>query len=139
MKADIVKNLIEKVWNDGDADAAADFVSAAYTIHHDPGDPWEGMTLDLEGFEDRVRQSRGPVPDQRFELLDVLEGEDRVVITWLWTGTHQGDIAGFPPSGRTLGMSGATVYLFDGDRISGHWQVADRLGIFRQLQQASAG
>jgi len=136
MKADWVENFIRKVWNEGDADAAADFLASAYTIHHDPGDPWEGKTLDLEGFKDRVRQSRGPVPDQRFELLDVCEGEDRVFITWLWQGTHRGDIAGFPATGRTLSMSGATVYLFDGDRISGHWQIADRLGIFRQLQGA---
>ena len=137
MKADIVRKLIEKVWNQGDADAAAEFIAPTYTIHHDPGDPWEGRTLDLEGFKDRVRQSRMPVPDQRFELLDVFEGEDRVAITWLWSGTHEGEIAGFPASGRTLAMTGATVYLFDGDRIAGHWQIADRLGIFRQLRHAS--
>lgn len=137
MKTDTVRKLIEKVWNQGDADAAAEFIAPTYTIHHDPGDPWEGRTLDLERFKDRVRQSRMPVPDQRFELLDVFEGEDRVAITWLWSGTHEGEIAGFPASGRTLAMTGATVYLFDGDRIAGHWQIADRLGIFRQLRQAS--
>jgi steroid delta-isomerase-like uncharacterized protein len=139
MKADTVKNFIQKVWNEGDADQAAEFLAPTYTIQHDPGDPWEGRTLDLEGFKDRVRQSRGPVPDQRFELLDVCEGEDRVVITWLWKGTHRGEIAGFPATGRVLEMSGATVYLFEGERISGHWQIADRLGIFRQLQHAATG
>ena len=30
-------------------------------------------------------------------------------------------------------MSGLTLYSFDGDRLSGHWQVADRLSIYRQL------
>lgn len=134
-----MKRFIEKVWNEGDAEAAGQFLAPAYTIHHDPGDPWEGRTLDIEGFKDRVRRSRAPVPDQRFELLDVFEGGDRITITWLWTGTHRGEIAGFPPSGRILQMSGATVYHFDGDRISGHWQVADRLGIFRQLQRAAGG
>ncbi len=134
-----MKRFIEKVWNEGDAEAAGQFLAPAYTIHHDPGDPWEGRTLDIEGFKDRVRRSRAPVPDQRFELLDVFEGGDRIAITWLWTGTHRGKIAGFPPSGRILQMSGATVYHFDGDRISGHWQVADRLGIFRQLQRAAGG
>ncbi len=139
MKVEILKRFIRTVWNEGDVDAACDFIAPTYTIHHDPGDPWEGMTLDLEGFKDRVRQSRGPVPDQRFALRDVFEDDDRVAITWLWTGTHRGDIAGFPATGRALNMSGATVYYFEGERIAGHWQIADRLGIFQQLQQALTG
>jgi len=138
MKAEILEQFIQAVWNEGDVDAASDFVAPAYTIHHDPGDPWEGMTLDLEGFKDRVRQSRGPVPDQRVALQDVFEGEDRVFVTWLWKGTHRGGIAGFPATGRELDMSGATVYHFEGQLIAGHWQIADRLGIFRQLQQAAS-
>ncbi|PLY01441.1 MAG: hypothetical protein C0622_07340 [Desulfuromonas sp.] len=36
-------------------------------------------------------------------------------------------------------VEGATVYYFAGDRITGHWQIADRLSIFQQLRQASAG
>ena len=33
-------------------------------------------------------------------------------------------------------MSGATVYYFDdSERISGHWQIADRLGVFQQLRR----
>ena len=58
-----------------------------------------------------------------------------VAATWLWTATHLGDLPGFPASGRRLTMSGATVYGFDAeDRLTGHWQVTDRLGIVRQLQ-----
>jgi predicted ester cyclase len=47
-------------------------------------------------------------------------------------------LVGFPPSGRTLRMSGATVYDFEGDRITGHWQIIDRLGVFLQLRQTAS-
>jgi steroid delta-isomerase-like uncharacterized protein len=137
MKQDILKEFIRRVWNEGDADAASDFIAPSYTIYHDPGDPWEGMALDLEGFKDRVRKSRAPVPDQHFDLREVFENETSVAITWLWQGTHMGPIADFPASGQQLRMSGATVYYFDGDRITGHWQIADRLTMFRQLHQIS--
>jgi len=137
MKKNVLKEFIRKVWDEGDVDAASDFIASTYTIHHDPGDPWEGMTLDVEGFKDRVRKSRAPVPDQRFDLQEVFENENSVAITWLWRGTHMGEIAGFPATGKEIHMSGATVYYFDGKLITGHWQVADRLGVFRQLQQAS--
>lgn len=136
MKKNVLKEFIRKVWDEGDVDAASDFIASAYTIHHDPGDPWEGMTLDLEGFKDRVRKSRAPFPDQHFDLQEVFENADSVAITWLWRGTHLGEIAGFPATGREITMSGATVYYFDGNSITGHWQVADRLSVFRQLQQA---
>jgi predicted ester cyclase len=59
-------------------------------------------------------------------------------MTWLWTGTHLGEIAGFPATGKQIKMSGATVYYFEEERISGHWQITDRLGVFQQLRQAAA-
>jgi predicted ester cyclase len=44
---------------------------------------------------------------------------------------------GFPATGRSIKMSGATVYYFEGERITGHWQITDRLGVYQQLRQAS--
>jgi len=38
MKKDILKEFIRRVWDEGDADAASEFIASAYTIHHDPGD-----------------------------------------------------------------------------------------------------
>lgn len=126
--------FIRQIWDEGDADAAADYLAPAYTIHHDPGDPWEGVTLDLDGFKDRVRRSRAAFPDQRFDLQRLVADGDTIVVTWLWEATHQGDLPGFPASGRTVRMSGATAYLFDDlDRLAGHWQIADRLGVYQQL------
>jgi len=33
-------------------------------------------------------------------------------------------------------MSGVTLYFFEHDRISGHWQVADRLSVYQQLMES---
>jgi len=134
MKAHILRKFIDEVWNRGRIDAIPGYIADTYHIVHDPGDPWEGLTLDKAAFQDRVATSRQPIPDQNFEIQTLHENEDSVCITWCWQGTHLGDIAGFPASGKLLHMSGATVYYFDGDRISGHWQVADRLSIYQQLQ-----
>lgn len=92
------------------------------------------MELDVAGFQGRVSTSRAPAPDQRFDIQESYESENSVCITWLWSGTQVGTIAGITPSGKKLHMSGATVYYFENNRITGHWQVADRLGVFQQLQ-----
>jgi steroid delta-isomerase-like uncharacterized protein len=126
--------FIRAVWDDGDADAADRYVADSYTIHHDPGDPWDGRTLDLAGFKDRVRTSREAFPDQRFDIRHMLADGD-VAMTWLWSGTHRGDLPGFPATGKLVRMSGATVYFFDAaNHLTGHWQITDRLGVFQQLQ-----
>jgi steroid delta-isomerase-like uncharacterized protein len=134
MKQEILKKFIQKVWNEGDISAIPEYIAESYTVMHDPGDPWEGQELDVAGFQDRVSVSRAPVPDQVFEIQSTYENDNSVCITWLWNGTHLGEIAGIPATGKKLNMSGATVYYFRNDKIIGHWQVADRLSIFQQLR-----
>lgn len=132
---DLLVQFIDAVWNAGDAEAADRFIAPAYTIHHDPGDPWDGRTLDLGGYKERVRLSRAPFPDQRFHIRDLVAEQGVVVMTWQWSGTHKGDFPGFPATGKQIRMSGATAYYIEGGRFTGHWQVTDRLGVYLQLQQ----
>src|ERR1700761_8234249 len=132
----LLADFIEQVWSRGDIAACDDFIGETYTVRHDPGDPWDGQTLSRDGFKERVRTSRAPFPDQRFTLVSMLEDGDAIAIAWTWAATHQGDIPGFAATGARLTMSGLTVYDFDADnRIRGHWQVVDRLGVFQQLSQ----
>jgi predicted ester cyclase len=135
---ELLAGFIEEVWNAGDLAACDRYVAATYTIHHDPGDPWDGQALDLPGYRERVRLSRAPFPDQRFAIREMVAEGDAVVMTWLWSATHRGDVPGFPATGDPVRMSGATVYYFSGGRLTGHWQIVDRLGVYMQLRQAAA-
>lgn len=129
----ILRQFIEEVWNKGDAAAVDTYLAARYVVHHDPGDPWHGKTLDSAGFKERLSASRTPFPDQRFSIQELIAEGDKVVMTWDWSGTHKGDLPGFPASGRKIVMSGVTVYSFALGKIAGHWQIVDRLGVFQQL------
>jgi predicted ester cyclase len=134
---ELLRQLIEEVWNAGNVDASDLYIASAYTIHHDPGDPWEGQELDLAGYKERVRVSRAPFPDQCFSIEDLLADGDRVCMTWNWRATHLGDIPGFPATGNLIRMSGATVYYVEDGCFTGHWQIADRLGVYTQLRQGA--
>ena len=136
-RASLVSNFLDEVWSAGKVEACVRYLASEYKIHHDPGDPWEGQSLDLEAFENRVRVSRTPFPDQRFLVQKMLSDVDCVAVTWLWEATHQADIPGFPATGLRLRISGATLYFLNrADRICGHWQITDRLSVFQQLQAA---
>jgi predicted ester cyclase len=130
--------FLREVWSEGNIEAADKYIASKYKIHHDPGDPWEHQELDLAGYKERVRLSRAPFPDQNFDLLELFEDGNAVVVTWLWSATHAGDIPGFPATGKQIHMSGATVYYFDGDRFTGHWQIKDSLGVYQQLRRQAS-
>ncbi len=132
----LLAEFLERVWNSGELDACDRFIAERYTLHHDPGDPWDGRTLDLTGFKERLKISRAPFPDQRFDVQAMLEDGDAIAITWLWSATHAGDMPGFAATNKRVTMSGATLYPFDADdKLTGHWQVTDRLGVYQQLRQ----
>lgn len=128
-----VERLLVDVWSRGDTSSVPDLVADSYTLFHDPGDPWEGQTLDRAGYVERVARSRTPFPDQAFSIQSLLAEGREVAVTWLWTGTHRADIAGIQATNRLIKMSGATIYSFDGALTVGHWQISDRLSVFQQL------
>ncbi len=132
---EILSRFFVQVWNQGNEAAVDDFLADTYTIHHDPGDPWHGKTLNPGEFKERLRVSRAPFPDQEFVIQKMTGEDNRLAVCWLWSGTHTGDMPGFPATGRTINMSGFTLYYFDEQRICGHWQVSDRLSVFQQLNQ----
>jgi len=130
----LLASFIEEVWSQGRIEACDHFIGETYTVRHDPGDPWDGQTLSRDGFKQRVRLSREPLPDQRFTLVSMVEDGDAIAIAWTWAASHTGNVGGFAATGARLTMSGLTLYDFDAEnRICGHWQVVDRLGVFRQL------
>lgn len=132
--ADVVRDLHRIVWSLGDYDAVARLVAERYVVHSDPGDAWEGRTLDRATYVERVRYSRVAFPDLSFVLDDVVAAGSRVAVRWHAEGTHEGDLRELPATGRRLKFAGQTFYEVEGGKVAGHWQVIDRLGFVAQLR-----
>ncbi len=132
----ILADFLREVWSEGRSEAVDRYIAPRYTVHHDPGDAWEGMTLDRDGFRERLEKSRAAAPDQSFRPARMLADGDSVAVAWTWRGTHPGDLPGLPATGRPIRMSGLTIYDFDGALLTGHWQVADRLTVHRMIVAA---
>ncbi|HET9554431.1 MAG TPA: DUF2239 family protein [Anaeromyxobacteraceae bacterium] len=135
----LVAELYEAVWSRGDYQAIERLVAPRYAIHADPGDPWEGKTLDRAGYAARVRYSREAFPDLAFTVHELVAARDRVAVRWSAEGTHRGDLRDLPATGRRLGFAGQTFYALADGRVAGHWQVVDRLGFVQQLGRGRAG
>lgn len=130
---DLIRRLYE-TWSRDDLSCLDSLIAEKYTIFSDPGDSWEGQTLDRGMYRDRLLYSRKAFPDLGFEIMQLIHERDRVAVIWKASGTHLGDLRGFPASGRRLSFSGQSFYLVENGKAAGHWQTIDRLGFIQQLQ-----
>lgn len=134
-KKRLIKCFLDEVWSNGDLSNVESFIASEYTIKHDPNDPWENQALSIEGFKNRVEKSRAMAPDQTFYVVSMVEEGKKVAVSWTWKGTHLGDVAGIAATRKSISMSGLTIYDFVDGKLSGHWQIADRLSVYQQIGQ----
>ena len=64
-------------------------------------------------------------------MQDQVAEADKVVTRWSATGTHAGDFAGVPATGRRV--TGIHIHRVRHGRLIEHWEELDLLGVLRQL------
>ena len=114
--------------NAGQVEKVGDLVTADYIEH----DPLPGQGVGREGVIDRLSiltEALAP----HFKIEDVIAEGDRVVVRWTHSGTHVGEFAGIPATGKTFTIAGIDVYRTEGDLLAEHWHVVDQLAMLGQL------
>lgn len=114
--------------NEGDVDAIGDLVSPDYVEH----DPLPGQGEGREGVLDRFSILVGALAPH-FTVEDVIAEGDRVVVRWTNAGTHVGEFAGIPATGRTFQIAGIDIHRIEDGRLAEHWHVVDQLSMLGQL------
>lgn len=72
-------------------------------------------------------------PDAHFEIEDIVAEGDKVAAYWTVRGTHQGDLAGIPPTGKPITVTGMWIHRIAGGKIAEQWGIFDTLGLMQQL------
>jgi steroid delta-isomerase-like uncharacterized protein len=132
----LARRFFEDVFSDGRLELIDDITSDDYQAH-DPQDRFG----DLRGpaaSRAVVKMYRDAFPDLRFTIEDVVEQRDRVVIRWTARGTHQGDLQGLAPTGRSATVTGITIWRMAGGRVVEAWTNWDTLGLMQQIGAAPA-
>lgn len=133
-KKEAVSKLIDEVWSKGNLGVVDQLIAPQYTIRHDPGDKWDGQTLDLNTYKERVNMSRQAFPNQKFYINDLICEGNKVAVSWHFLGTLKGNIPGVAATGMPVNVSGLTIYYFSKKKIIGHWQIVDRLGLMEHMR-----
>ena len=59
--------------------------------------------------------------------------EDKVVVRWTASGTHQGSLMGIPPTGKEVAVTGVDIFRVKEGKLAELWLNWDQLGLMQQL------
>lgn len=118
-------------WNEADFDRLDELITDDYELHDpsgffDPPPGIEGVKLVIEGFQTAF-------PDGSFSIQQMVAEEDQVMVRWIATGTHTGELFGVEPTGTEFEFDGFELERIEDGRITKTWTVYDTLGLLEQF------
>jgi steroid delta-isomerase-like uncharacterized protein len=126
----VERTLIEEVWNRSNFALIDQLVSPDFRGHSSSP---ESETRGTEGYREYYRALRAAFPNMQFTIEDQVAEGDKVVTRWTARGTHQGDYAGIPATGRSGVIARVTTdRIVDGKTVE-CWTSLDELGLLQQL------
>ena len=85
---------------------------------------------DLKAF---LRQDLAAVPDQTQTIEMIVAEGDKVALWANYSGTQEGQMGPFPPSGEHVDLDFAAILRIEGGRIAERWVVWDNVALLTQL------
>ena len=67
------------------------------------------------GYLSVVDLMRKSFSDIRWDMVDMAAEDDKVAVSWICSGTHDGDFMGLAPTGKKVSFSVMNFYYFNAD------------------------
>ena len=125
----LFERVIEEVFNKGDL-AVADEIIATDFIENDP---MPGQESGLTGLKAMVGVFRTAFPDIHITIEDLIAEGAKVVGRVTTHGTHKGEFAGIPPTGKHVTVKEIHIVRIVNGKAAEHWGIEDTLGMMQQL------
>ena len=86
------------------------------------------------GYLSVVEFMRKSFSNIHWEIVDMAVEEDKVAVSWICSGTHDGDFMNFPASGKNFSFSCMNFYYFNEDgKIIKDVAAQGMMGLFQSL------
>lgn len=130
---EIVGRYFDRWANHGDTAVADELIASDLVLHNPPA-----VLRSLDDYKRSMAGFHAAFPDLHFTAEDLVAEGDRVVVRWTLRGTQRGEFLGRPPTGRTITVTGMSLFRIVGGRIQEIWVNMDRQGLMEQLGPAPA-
>lgn len=125
---DVVKKMIDVVWNKHNTQTLQDFYHPQVMVHGPHGE-----IVGLENVKRFISDLFVSFPDLNYKVLEVFSSGNRVVVRWQGTGTHKGVFLGNASTNKKITYEGISIYQIENNKIREYWVSADLYGLFKQL------
>ena len=116
--------------NAGDIDGFGDLMADDFIEHEET----PGLAPTKAGVLEFFRMYRTAFPDLQMHAEEILVSGDKTVTRARATGTHQGELMGLPPTGKSVDVKLIDIMQFnDAGMIREHWGLVDMLSMMQQL------
>lgn len=133
-KKELVREGIEAI-NESDAEWLREFIADDVVIHGQGGQEINGLDEYLSGDDNDA------FPDSHLEIEEMLAEGDTVVVRMTFTGTHEGNMHGIPPTGEEIEIQVMSTYRIEDGQLAEGWFVEDdadtllQLGLWQELTE----
>ena len=130
-KAVILRNY-EEIWNQGKFEVADEIVHETFTDHP----PTRFFDVGLVGpasLKEAAGHFREAFSDFHDTMEKIIAEGDRVAYLGTISGTHDGELFGFPASGKHMEVRGVNFFRLENGKIMERWGQFDVLTMMVQL------
>jgi steroid delta-isomerase-like uncharacterized protein len=126
----LARRFYEDAINTGNLDLLDEFIADDFVDHEAlPGMPTTGP----DAAKAALGMFKAAFSDIKFTVEDLIAEGDKVVARATVTGTHDGDFAGIPPTGKSFSISTIDIIEFRDGKAITHWGVTDQAAMMQQL------
>lgn len=120
-----IQHFYEEVLNAHNLASVSDFVSSDYT----DSEGHKGVVAFTSGIQELVKA----FPDIHYTLAGLTAEDDRVAVSWTWTGTHKEQFRKYAATGKHITSTGMAIFTLKDGKITGINLQTDRLGFLEAL------
>jgi len=133
----MITRFVEEVWNQRNLDPIAELFHPEI-IGNNPPIGYIYQPEGIETFTRSIADYLAAYPDMDVTVHDMVAEGDKVLAYWTTNATHEGELAGIPPSGNPVTFSGHTMYRFADGQIVESWWAWDTMGMMQQISPPEA-
>lgn len=123
-----MRRFVEQAINNGNFPVLDEVIHPNYT-YRSPDQVLQGS----EALKELIAAYRNAFPDLHLDIEELVSTDDKAVLSFTLSGTHQGELMGIAPTGRQMKVNGMTLSHFESGKIVEEWELLDQLNMFQQL------
>jgi predicted ester cyclase len=129
-EAGLIKRFYTEVIEGGNLDLVEELVSDDFIDHN----PMPGQSPSKDGVGFFVNTMRAAFPDLKAKTTEpaLVDGNLEAQYVVL-TGTHQGELMGVAPTGRSVEFSGVDIIRVEAGKVAEHWGATDTMTLMEQI------